>query len=314
MVIPSYQRTETLRKAVLSVFAQDLPKSDFELVVVDSSPAEENSAMLAGLAASAPCAFRYFHKSSEGPGPSRNLGVEKARAPLIAFMDSDCQAHPGWLRGGVAAFEEGIGLVQGKTLPDPGSRTGVLTWYVRIEHENFIYECANMFYRRDALIAAGGFPRPDLTPNAVSPMGGEDVELAWRVRRLGWKSRFAGDAVVYHEVVPITPWRWLFAKRLYIWPLIARNVPEVRRFFCARYFFDRSQALLFLAILGIGLAMVSTPALALVLPYAVLRASEKTASLRGPLRVLRVLFYFPRDVIAFFVLLAGSIRYRTLLL
>src|SRR5512143_2796250 len=113
VVIPAYRRRRQLRQAVLSVFNQDLPKSDYELIVVDSSPDEENSAMLAELAASAPCPFRFYRKSSEGPGPSRNLGVQEARAPLIAFMDSDCQAHPEWLRKGAAAFQEGVGLVQG---------------------------------------------------------------------------------------------------------------------------------------------------------------------------------------------------------
>jgi hypothetical protein len=228
-------------------------------------------------------------------------------------MDSDCQASREWLRAGIAAFEDAVGVVQGRTRPDPAGAPGILTWYVSVEQEGFLYECANIFYRREAFERAGGFA-PDLTPHAETPMGGEDVELAWRVKRAGWRSRFAPDAVVYHEVVRITPWRWLFNKRLFIWPRLKREVPELSRFLVAGCFYDRGQACFALGLAGVALSWRSPWALALWLPYAVLRASEPTRSLRGPLRLVRVLAYGARDAVSFAVLLAGSIRYRSLLL
>lgn len=313
VVVPTYKRTDMVRRAVVSLLAQDLAPEGYEVIVVDSSPDDANLRLVAELAREARCALRCLTKPAEGPGPSRNLGARRAHGEMLAFMDSDCQAAPGWLRAGLAAFDEGVGLVQGRTLGEAAGSPGIFTWYVQVEEENFLYECANIFYRKTAFEEARGFG-VDLTPHAETPMGGEDVELAWRVKRHGWASRFARDAVVYHELVPITPWRWLFSKRLFIWPRLKRAVPELRPLFVWGCFFDRAQAGFALGLAGTALAWVTPVALLAWAPYAVLRASEPTRNLRGPLRLLRVLLYAPRDALAFLVLLAGSIRFRSLLL
>jgi glycosyltransferase involved in cell wall biosynthesis len=313
VVIPAYKRPELLRKAVLAVFDQDLPKEQYELLVVDSSPDDRNIALLEQLSVAAPCAFRSFTKTPEGPGPSRGLGVQHARGRFIAFTDSDCQPSRSWLRTGLAAFEEGIGLVQGRTAPDPTAACRVLSWYVSVEHETFIYECCNIFYRREALLQAGSF-LPGHLPRADYPLGGEDLDMAWRVKRHGWQSRFVPEAVVYHEVVPISVRRWLVNERLFMWPLLLRRFPELRPFFYRRYFYDEAQACFLAAVIGLSLAALHPAWLMLGVPYALLRGSQATATLKGLLRPLRIPAYFARDAIAFLVLLGGSLRFRTVLL
>lgn len=313
VVIPTYGRAELLRKAILSVLGQDLPKDEYELIVVDSSPDDRNRRLVDELQPEAPCALRCYAKLPEGPGPSRNLGAQRARADVIAFMDSDCQAHPGWLRASLAAFGPGVGIVQGKTLPDPAGRLGVFTWYPMNEEEYFVYECTNILYRRAAFEQAGGFAA-DATPLAETPLGGEDVALAWTVKRYGWQSRFAPASIVYHEVVPISPWRWVVAPRLVVWPRLVKKFPELRRFLVARYFWDRGQVLLVLGLLGAGLAWIRPWTLLLGLPYAVYRGVPASRSFPGPLRPLRLLPYLARDLASLGLLLQGSIRHRCLIL
>lgn len=313
VVIPSFKRLELLRQAILSVFAQDLDKDAYELIVVDSSPDESTLPVLRECEELAPCAFRYFRKKPEGPGPSRNLGVEHARGELIAFMDSDCAATPAWVRQGAAAFEDGIGIVQGMTQPNPAQRLGGLTRSLQVEQESCVYETANIFYRREAFDAAGGF-MADLRGNRDRHLGGEDVDLAWRVKRMGWRTRFAPAALVYHEVIPVSLPFWLCNKTLYLIPWVAGRFPETRRFLFARYFHEEAQAWLVLAIAGL-LAAAITPWSALaVLPYLWFRSTEKTESMKGIRRLVRVAAYVPRDLISLALLLAGSIRYRALVL
>lgn len=314
IIIPAFQRTEWLRKAILSVFAQDFDTQRYEIIVVDSSPDDANRKLAEQLQPQAPCAFSFHTKPAEGPGPSRNLGAGLARGRFLAFMDSDCQAHPSWLRQSLPPFDDSrVGLVQGKTLPDPQGRLGVLTWYPHNEKEYFVYECTNIVYRREAFEQAGGFPG-DLHPSAYKPMGGEDVELAWNVKRLGWQSHFAELSVVYHEVVQVSLWRWIFKKHMYIWPLLARKFPELRSFFYARYFWDRSQALVFTAWTGVALAPISYWTLVLTIPYTVFRLAPPSKSLPGPLRPLRIVPWLARDTMFLLTLIAGSIRHRSLLL
>ena len=313
VVIPAYGRTELLLKAVLSLFDQDLEKAAYEIVVVDSSPDDRNLAAMKELQGSAPCSLRCLRKAPEGPGPSRNLGVREARGQFIAFMDSDCRATRGWLRRGLAAFSSGVGLVQGRTAPEPGASPGVFTSYVLTEQEKYTYEACNIFYRRQAFEEAGEFAA-DLQPRADRPMGGEDTRLAWKVRKLGWQTRFVADALVYHAVVPMPVWKWLLEKRLYIFPQVLKEIPELRQFLFARYFYDRAQAAFLLALAGIALAGLIPAGLALCLPYVLVRATEPTRTLRGALRLLRVAVYAAKDGLSFVLLLAGSIRYRSLLL
>ena len=313
VVIPTYREPAGVRRALLSLFEQDLPKDQYEILVVDSSPDDAVRRTVADLQADAPCTLRLLTKPAEGPGPSRHLGAGRARGAIIAFMDSDCRAAPQWLRHGIAAFANGVGIVQGRTLPEPDVPLGIFTWYVRIEQETFIYEGANIFYRKAAYDQVGGFA-PEYCSSAFNTMGGEDLDLAWRVKRAGWASRFCAEALVYHEVQPIPVTRWLFIKRHHIWPRLAGQFPELRPHFFARYFFDRHQACLCLLLVGLTLAAWTPLALLLSLPYAISRGSEPTRTLTGPLRVIRVLVYLPRDVLSLILLAAGSLRYRSLLL
>lgn len=314
VVIPAYGRTDWLRKAVESLFTQDLPASEYEVIVVDSSRDETNAVMLAAMQPNAPCSFRCLRKKPEGPGPSRTMGARNARAPIIAFMDSDCEASPSWLRHGLAAFEDGVGLVQGRTIPDPEGRISTFSHFVVIEEENALYQAANIFYRKVALEQAGGFPA-DLTPLSNFPTGGEDTEAAWGVIRLGWSTRFTADALVYHAIVPARWWQWLFIKNFVCVPRLTRRFPELRRSFYRSYFFDKGQALLLPLLCGLAAAALWSPfALVLVLPYAIFRASEPTRSLGGILRPLRIAPYLVRDCISFCIFTAASLRYGSLVL
>ena len=312
VIIPAFKRTDGLCRAVKSLYQTDLPKNQFEVIVVDSSTDLDNQRAIEALMTEAPFELRFFRKLPEGPGPSRNLGAQHARAPILAFFDSDCEATAGWLTAGLAAFEPTIGIVQGQTAPDPVSKLGVFIHTVIVNQENHIYEACNIFYRKQVFEQVGGFPADrDLDSLVESPMGGEDIELAWKVKRSGWKSCFAAGALVYHEVQPITISRWLYSRRLMIWPRVVARIPEVRQHLFARYFYDQAQALFTLGLLGTCLAFFSPWLVLLWGPYVWYRTSETTRTMRGIRRLMRVFPYGLKDAISFCVLVAGSIRFRS---
>lgn len=314
VVVPAYRRAELLGLTVRSLLAQDLPATDYEIIVVDSSPDDQNLQQVLSLLPQAACRLQCLRKTAEGPGPSRNLGAQHAQAPLVAFIDSDCQAAPGWLRAGIAAFANPqVGLVQGRTVPDPLAIMTSMSRSLLIETENGLYETANMFYRRSAFEISGGFER-DATPNALQPTGGEDTDLAWRVKHQGWSSAFVPEALVMHAVLPITRGQWLVDRRFLIFPRLAARHPHLRRQFYARYFYDEVQAWLVLGLLGSALAAAWSPWCWLAwAPYVARRLRDRSTA-SPALRWLRPLVYLPRDLCTFACLLAGSLRYRALLL
>ena len=313
VIVPAFGRPESLRNALLSVLGQDLDPACYEIIVVDSSPDHANDEVLTELEKDAGRRLRWFHKKPEGPGPSRNMGAREAQGSFVAFLDSDCQASPGWLRCGLASFEESVGIVQGQTVPQSGVPHHFFNRTLEVREEGFLYETANIFYRREAFEQGGGFP-PDIAPAAKLPFGGEDVTLAWNVKRNGWKTRFAPEALVEHEVRRVTYKEWLIDHHLYIVPHLVAQFPELRRFFYAGYFFDRFQAGLALAYVGFALSPLTLFAMMLAVPYIVMRSSQPSRTLRGPLRLARAVLYLPRDTASFCVLLSGSIRFGSLLL
>jgi glycosyltransferase involved in cell wall biosynthesis len=314
VVIPSYGEVQNVERAIRSLARQTMSPLMFEVIVVDSFPDGRVETLVASLVEQMPFALVCLRKQPEGPGPSRNLGARHGSAPILAFLDSDCETDPKWLEAGLLCFDDpSVGVVQGRVIPNPNAEHRVFARSLSVRKESFIFESANVFYRREAFEAAGGF-LPDASPRARRNMGGEDVILGWTVRRLGWMCRFEHAAVVYHAVIPATVWEWIVIKQLFIWPRLVRIVPELRGYLPLGYFYDRHQMFVVLGLVGTLIALASPVALILWLPYWASRCLEGSATLKGPLRLARAVVYLPRDLASFLLLSAGSLWFRTVLI
>ena len=86
VVIPSYNRLAMLQEAVESVLAQN--EVEFEVIIIDDGSTDKTPTYLENLARGNPL-VRAEQVANRGPAAARNRGVELARAPLIAFLDSD---------------------------------------------------------------------------------------------------------------------------------------------------------------------------------------------------------------------------------
>lgn len=100
VIIPSYNRVAELPRAVESVLAQDTP--DFELIVVDDSTDETRTWLKTQ---SDPRIKLIFPPQRRGVSAARNLGIEAARAPIVAFLDSDDTYLPQRLSRTLAVME-----------------------------------------------------------------------------------------------------------------------------------------------------------------------------------------------------------------
>jgi hypothetical protein len=130
-----------------------------------------------------------------GLSAARNTGVRAASGAIVAFLDDDAEARPGWLDRLAAAYAPDVIGVGGAIRPawEGGARPPWLPrefdWVVgctylgspvvRAEVRNMLG--ANMSFRRAALSAAGPF---DTRLGRVGrrPSGAEETELAIRAR------------------------------------------------------------------------------------------------------------------------------------
>ena len=85
VVIPTYNRGETLLRAIDSVLKQTY--QNFEIIVVDDC-SQENIAQLIRDLNDNRLIFQR-HSNNRGGSAARNTGIEKARGEYIAFLDSD---------------------------------------------------------------------------------------------------------------------------------------------------------------------------------------------------------------------------------
>ncbi|WP_298134574.1 glycosyltransferase family 2 protein [Acidiferrobacter sp.] len=88
IVMPAYKAGDTIREAVDSVVAQAYQK--WELLVV----ADDGFDYAHLLPVDPRMIFLNTGRHGAGPSAARNLGLERARQPLIAFLDSDDTWYP----------------------------------------------------------------------------------------------------------------------------------------------------------------------------------------------------------------------------
>src|SRR5262245_9292040 len=85
IILPTYNRATTLPRAVASVIEQKEP--NFELIIIDDGSTDETHVCLATL--DDPRIRVTLSKHCQGPSAARNIGIDMATAPVLAFLDSD---------------------------------------------------------------------------------------------------------------------------------------------------------------------------------------------------------------------------------
>lgn len=104
VVIPTYQRAPLLERSLESLTGQTLPRSEFEVVVVDDGSSDWTPTVCDRLAERLP--LRRLRISNSGISAAKNLGLFASQAPLVLFFDDDDIADPGLLEAHVETHRE----------------------------------------------------------------------------------------------------------------------------------------------------------------------------------------------------------------
>jgi len=191
VVICSYAdwRWADLARACASVGAQ-LTAGDELIVVVD-----HNATLLARATAEFPGAHVLANQGRQGLSDARNTGVEAARGDVVAFLDDDAAARPGWLDGMRDAFRDAAVAVAGTWVEPRWEGGRAPSWFpaefgwvvgcsyrglpeVRTTVRNPIG--ASMAVRRAVFAEVGGFSDA-IGRVGTKPVGAEETEFCIRV-------------------------------------------------------------------------------------------------------------------------------------
>lgn len=211
------ERWDALVAAVASAQAQD-PSPSEVVVVID-----HNSELLIRANAELSGVRVFANEEGSGLSGARNTGVRHATGEIVAFLDDDARAQPGWLRALARAFEDpsviGAG---GIAAPLWDSRAPAwippeFLWVVGCSYRGLPQTAeeirnpigANMAFRRTVLQRVGGFTN-GIGRVGRTPLGCEETEVSIRARAAtGGRIVHLPDAKVDHRVSrDRTRWRY----------------------------------------------------------------------------------------------------------
>ena len=194
VIIASYNSRGTVEVCLKSLAEQATPR-EYEVILVDSSTDGT------GQLVEEKYPHVIIHRCSERKfaGDARNLGISKARAKLIAFIDTDCQAESDWIEKIVRAHESPYPAIGGAIANGtPDSYVGSAAYFCefsgwmpgRLPRLMDDIAGANMSYKKDIFDKYGYF---------IQGTYCSDTEFHWRLGKDGLMLRFDPSIRVSHH-------------------------------------------------------------------------------------------------------------------
>jgi len=203
VVIPTYNRLDTLRHVIPSLVAQDLRGGAFEVVVADSNSTDGTAEYLAGVAREHPF-VRHLPGPYTGRASARNAGIAAAQGRIVMFTDADIIASPDLLSRHLEHHERpGVRAVVGMEVQvvsfedylqkraDPSKRTPLHG--EKPKRLSWLY-----FLTGNASVPKAELDRVGRFDEDFTGYGHEDLELGYRLQRAGVPIEYEPRAVDYH--------------------------------------------------------------------------------------------------------------------
>ena len=114
VLMPVFEQAAFVPRAVSSLLAQSV--TDWELVVVDDGSTDDVAGALAPFAGD-PRVSLHRLSSNRGFGVALNVGLERSRAPLVAYLPADDLLHADHLATLIELMGDGVVLAHSRCVP-----------------------------------------------------------------------------------------------------------------------------------------------------------------------------------------------------
>ncbi len=201
VLIPSYNSKATIVRTIKSIQASDYP-GKMEIIAVDDGSTDGSREMLKGMKGVTPLLL----DRNGGKAHALNTAMKMAKGDVIACVDSDSYPEPSAFRKAIAALYR-------------DKRNGAVTCFIRVDKPDsllkkiqdieyltgfgfsqmatsaieaiFVTPGPTTIFRKTALDELGGFDEENIT---------EDLEIAWRLRKHGYRIDYTPEALIYTDV------------------------------------------------------------------------------------------------------------------
>ncbi len=201
VVIAAFNEEKVIARTIMAVLANQYP--GVEIIVVDDGSKDDTSGEVMRHFGDNPV-VRLMHQENTGKAAALNRGFAQASGEIIIALDADTIFANDTMAKLVRRFSDPlVGAVAGNV--KVGNRINPLTFWQAIEYvtsqnlDRRAYSVINAVsvvpgavgaWRREAVVQAGGYTTDTMA---------EDMDLTWRIRRIGWRIATETEAIGFTE-------------------------------------------------------------------------------------------------------------------
>jgi cellulose synthase/poly-beta-1,6-N-acetylglucosamine synthase-like glycosyltransferase/spore germination protein YaaH/peptidoglycan/xylan/chitin deacetylase (PgdA/CDA1 family) len=201
VVIAAYNEEKVIARTIEAVLANDY--SPLDIVIIDDGSKDDTAGEVERRFGDRGN-VRVIRQENAGKAAALNHGIGLATGEILIALDADTLFRTDTIRLLVRRFDDpAVGAVAGNV--KVGNRINPLTYWQAIEYitsqnlDRRAYSFLNSVsvvpgavgaWRREAIVQAGGYTTDTMA---------EDMDLTWRIRRIGWKIETDSDAIGYTE-------------------------------------------------------------------------------------------------------------------
>lgn len=203
VVIPTFNRRETLETVLPLLAKQSLPPEQYELLLCDSGSSDGTAELVAALAI--PNLRHILPPENRGRSGARNAGIRAAIGDIVLFTDADIIPSPNLLEehlrlhrahphSAVVGLEVQVDTVAEyeQVRDNPYDKGRHMHGRTDKEMSWLFFLTGNASAPRQALLDVGLFDEN------FTVYGHEDLELGYRLQQAGYTIRYNAAAVNYH--------------------------------------------------------------------------------------------------------------------
>lgn len=201
IIIPTYQRCNSVKRLLKALNNQTFPYNDFEVIVSIDGSSDGTKEMVEGRSAS--YHLKHIWETNSGRASACNRAIQEANGEVLIILDDDMEPSPGFVEAhfNSHATEQKLGIVGGAPVHLDKSSSSVTRYiaenfnnrYKKMSRPGYEFRIrdfysGNFSIRRDVLINAGAFSE------SFKVYGHEDIEFAYRLIHSGVKLVYSPEA------------------------------------------------------------------------------------------------------------------------
>lgn len=220
VIICTYNREKYIGNLLEALAKNDLPKSEYEIVLVDNNCTDHTHDICQTFAATHPdVQFRYVVETEQGLSAARNKGIREAKGDILVYVDDDALVDSDYLRIYAEHFATHPNTMAAGGPIEPMYETAAPDWMtpytkalltgwlnygnkVRTFPQGRFPGGGNAAYRKEVFDKVGLF-NTALGRKGNGLMGSEEKDIFDKMHTLGMQVLYLPTPVLHH-IIPQT--------------------------------------------------------------------------------------------------------------